>query len=164
MMQVTGIRIERGQQVLVDGLDFSVAAGNALMLRGPNGSGKTTTIRMLCGLLKPDGGSGSCLGYDFRDQSEAIRLKTGYMTQKFGWYNDLSVRENLEFIARLFAVKNQKAAVNQILPPRPRPASKPSSGQFIGRLETAARTCDVPRARPGAAFTRRAHGWRRSKG
>ncbi|WP_346746172.1 ABC transporter ATP-binding protein [uncultured Campylobacter sp.] len=92
-----------------------VKKGSVCGFLGPNGSGKTTTIRMLCGLLKPDGGSGSCLGYDFRSQSEAIRLKTGYMTQKFGWYDDLSVRENLEFIARLFAVKNQKAAVNQIL-------------------------------------------------
>ena len=110
-----GLTKKYGSLVALNGVSFQIGSGRIVGLLGPNGSGKTTTIRMLCGLLKPDGGSGSCLGYDFRSQSEAIRLKTGYMTQKFGWYDDLSVRENLEFIARLFAVKNQKAAVNQIL-------------------------------------------------
>ena len=114
-IDVRGLTKKFGKKIITDGADIRVKKGNVCGFLGPNGSGKTTTIRMLCGLLKPDGGSGSCLGYDFRGQSEAIRLKTGYMTQKFGWYDDLSVRENLEFIARLFAVKNQKAAVNQIL-------------------------------------------------
>ena len=114
-IDVRGLTKKFGKKIITDGVDIRVKKGSVCGFLGPNGSGKTTTIRMLCGLLKPDGGSGSCLGYDFRSQSEAIRLKTGYMTQKFGWYDDLSVRENLEFIARLFAVKNQKAAVNQIL-------------------------------------------------
>ena len=114
-IDVSGLTKKFGKKIITDGIDIRVKKGSVCGFLGPNGSGKTTTIRMLCGLLKPDGGSGSCLGYDFRSQSEAIRLKTGYMTQKFGWYDDLSVRENLEFIARLFAVKNQKAAVNQIL-------------------------------------------------
>lgn len=114
-IDVRGLTKKFGKKIITDGVDIRVKKGSVCGFLGPNGSGKTTTIRMLCGLLKPDGGSGSCLGYDFRGQSEAIRLKTGYMTQKFGWYDDLSVRENLEFIARLFAVKNQKAAVNQIL-------------------------------------------------
>ena len=114
-IDVRGLTKKFGKKIITDGVDIRVKKGRVCGFLGPNGSGKTTTIRMLCGLLKPDGGSGSCLGYDFRGQSEAIRLKTGYMTQKFGWYDDLSVRENLEFIARLFAVKNQKAAVNQIL-------------------------------------------------
>ena len=114
-VDVRGLTKKFGKKIITDGVDIRVKKGSVCGFLGPNGSGKTTTIRMLCGLLKPDGGSGSCLGYDFRSQSEAIRLKTGYMTQKFGWYDDLSVRENLEFIARLFAVKNQKAAVNQIL-------------------------------------------------
>ena len=114
-IDVRGLTKKFGKKIITDGVDIRVKKGSVCGFLGPNGSGKTTTIRMLCGLLKPDGGSGSCLGYDFRSQSEAIRLKTGYMTQKFGWYDDLSVRENLEFIARLFAVKNQKTAVNQIL-------------------------------------------------
>ena len=114
-IDVRGLTKKFGKKIITDGVDIRVKKGSVCGFLGPNGSGKTTTIRMLCGLLKPDGGSGSCLGYDFRSQSEAIRLKTGYMTQKFGWYDDLSVRENLEFIARLFAVKNHKAAVNQIL-------------------------------------------------
>ena len=114
-INVSGLTKKFGKKIITDNIDIRVKKGSVCGFLGPNGSGKTTTIRMLCGLLKPDGGSGSCLGYDFRSQSEAIRLKTGYMTQKFGWYDDLSVRENLEFIARLFAVKNQKAAVNQIL-------------------------------------------------
>ena len=114
-VDVRGLTKKFGKKIITDGVDIRVKKGSVCGFLGPNGSGKTTTIRMLCGLLKPDGGSGSCLGYDFRGQSEAIRLKTGYMTQKFGWYDDLSVKENLEFIARLFAVKNQKADVNQIL-------------------------------------------------
>ncbi|MBC2881700.1 ABC transporter ATP-binding protein [Campylobacter sp. Marseille-Q3452] len=114
-IDVRGLTKKFGKKIITDGVDIRVKKGSVCGFLGPNGSGKTTTIRMLCGLLKPDGGSGSCLGYEFRGQSEAIRLKTGYMTQKFGWYDDLSVKENLEFIARLFAVKNQKAAVNQIL-------------------------------------------------
>ena len=114
-IDVSGLTKKFGKKIITDSIDIRVKKGSVCGFLGPNGSGKTTTIRMLCGLLKADGGSGSCLGYDFRSQSEAIRLKTGYMTQKFGWYDDLSVRENLEFIARLFAVKNQKAAVNQIL-------------------------------------------------
>ena len=114
-IDVSGLTKKFGKKIITDGIDIRVKKGSVCGFLGPNGSGKTTTIRMLCGLLKPDGGSGICLGYDFRSQSEAIRLKTGYMTQKFGWYDDLSVRENLEFIARLFAVKNQKAAVDQIL-------------------------------------------------
>ena len=114
-IDVSGLTKKFGKKIITDGIDIRVKKGSVCGFLGPNGSGKTTTIRMLCGLLKADGGSGSCLGYDFRSQSEAIRLKTGYMTQKFGWYDDLSVRENLEFIARLFAVKNQKAAVDQIL-------------------------------------------------
>ena len=69
---------------------------------GPNGSGKTTTIRMLCGLLHADAGEGTCLGYDFRTQSEQIKREVGYMTQSFSFWEDLSIRENLDFVARVY--------------------------------------------------------------
>ena len=77
---------------------------------GPNGSGKTTTLRMLCGLLTPDAGEGTCLGYDIRTESDAIKRNVGYMTQRFSLYADLSIRENLEFVARVYGVPNPRQA------------------------------------------------------
>jgi ABC-2 type transport system ATP-binding protein len=82
---------------------------------GPNGSGKTTTIRMLCGLLTADEGEGVCLGLNFRTQAEAIKRQVGYMTQKFSFWEDLSIRENLEFVARLYGVNDARARVDQTL-------------------------------------------------
>jgi ABC-2 type transport system ATP-binding protein len=82
---------------------------------GPNGSGKTTTIRMLCGLLVPDSGSGMCLGHDIRRESAAIKRNVGYMTQRFSFYEDLSIRENLDFVARLYAMKNRRKVVDQAI-------------------------------------------------
>ncbi len=76
---------------------------------GPNGSGKTTTIRMLCGLLHADAGTGTCLGYDIITQTEEIKRAVGYMTQKFSFWEDLSIRENLEFVARMYELENRKA-------------------------------------------------------
>jgi len=86
-----------GREVVHD-LSMQVKRGTIYGFLGPNGSGKTTTIRMLCGLLTPDGGSGTCLGYDIRTEADAIKRQVGYMTQKFSLYQDLSVRENLEFV------------------------------------------------------------------
>jgi ABC-2 type transport system ATP-binding protein len=82
---------------------------------GPNGSGKTTTIRMLCGLLTPDGGSGTCLGYDLRTEAGKIKRQVGYMTQKFGLYEDLTIRENLVFVARVYGLDRANARVDQAL-------------------------------------------------
>ena len=82
---------------------------------GPNGSGKTTTIRMLCGLLTPDSGRGTCLGYDILTQSDTIKRHVGYMTQRFSLYEDLSVRENLEFIARIYGVRNAPRAARETI-------------------------------------------------
>jgi ABC-2 type transport system ATP-binding protein len=83
---------------------MQVKRGTIYGFLGPNGSGKTTTIRMLCGLLTPDEGTGTCLGYDIRTETEKIKRHVGYMTQRFSLYQDLSVKENLEFIARVYGI------------------------------------------------------------
>ncbi|MDO5046260.1 ABC transporter ATP-binding protein [Campylobacter sp.] len=114
-IDVQGLSKSFGKRVIMDNVDIRVRKGSVCGFLGPNGSGKTTTIRMLCGLLRADSGSGQCLGYDFLTQSDAIRRNTGYMTQKFGWYSDLTVRENLEFIAKLFKLKNQKFEIDRTL-------------------------------------------------
>ena len=97
--------------------DFSlrVPTGVIFGFLGPNGSGKTTTIRILCGLLTPDSGSGTTLGYDIRKEAHAIKREVGYMTQKFSLYEDLTIRENLEFIGRMYALKNLKDKVSEAL-------------------------------------------------
>ncbi|ACJ21097.1 export ABC transporter ATP-binding protein [Coxiella burnetii CbuK_Q154] len=101
-----------GIQAVVNA-SLQVKKGEIYGFLGPNGSGKTTTIRMLCGLLVPDSGSGQCLGYDVITQSLEIKRQSGYMTQRFSLYEDLSVAENLDFIARLYGMKNRKALVQQ---------------------------------------------------
>jgi ABC-2 type transport system ATP-binding protein len=94
-----------GREVVHD-LSLQVKRGTIYGFLGPNGSGKTTTIRMLCGLLTPDKGRGTCLGYDIRTETDRIKRHVGYMTQRFSLYQDLSVRENLEFVARLYDVRD----------------------------------------------------------
>ncbi|MCF2093126.1 ABC transporter ATP-binding protein [Coxiella burnetii] len=101
-----------GIQAVVNA-SLQVKKGEIYGFLGPNGSGKTTTIRMLCGLLVPDSGSGQCLGYNVITQSLEIKRQSGYMTQRFSLYEDLSVAENLDFIARLYGMKNRKALVQQ---------------------------------------------------
>jgi len=103
-----------GRPVVRD-LSMQVRRGTIYGFLGPNGSGKTTTIRMLCGLLTPDGGQGTCLGFDLRTQTEEIKRRVGYMTQRFSLYEDLSVRENLEFVARLYGLANARAAVRAMI-------------------------------------------------
>ena len=98
-----------GRAVVRD-LSMQVKRGTIYGFLGPNGSGKTTTIRMLCGLLTPDEGTGTCLGYDIRTQTDKIKTQVGYMTQRFSLYQDLSVRENLEFIGRIYGLDNPKTA------------------------------------------------------
>jgi ABC-2 type transport system ATP-binding protein len=97
--------------------DFSidVPVGTIYGFLGPNGSGKTTTIRMLCGLLTPDAGEGSCLGFDLRRETVKIKREVGYMPQRFGLYEDLTIRENLEFIARLYEMPRPREAANQAI-------------------------------------------------
>jgi ABC-2 type transport system ATP-binding protein len=101
-IDVHGLTKKFGQKVAVNGIDIQVPEGEVWGFLGPNGSGKTTTIRMLCGLLKPDAGSGTCLGHDIIRESEKIKREVGYMTQKFSFWEDLSIRENLEFVARVY--------------------------------------------------------------
>lgn len=107
-------KIFSGQKVVKD-FSIQVRRRQIYGFLGPNGSGKTTTIRMLCGLLTPDAGSGTCLGYDILRETAAIKRHVGYMTQQFSLYEDLSVRENLEFVARMYGMANRKKAVADVM-------------------------------------------------
>jgi ABC-2 type transport system ATP-binding protein len=102
-----------GHRTVVNHIAMQVRPGEIYGFLGPNGSGKTTFLRMLCGLLKPDSGSGQCLGLDFRAQSAEIKKRVGYMTQRFSFYEDLSLEENLDFVARIYSVQDRKQAVRK---------------------------------------------------
>ena len=114
-IDVHGLTKSFGGRKVVRDLSMQVKRGEIYGFLGPNGSGKTTTIRMLCGLLHADEGQGTCLGLDFRTQSEAIKRQVGYMTQRFSLYQDLSVRENLEFVARLYGLSRPGAAARAMI-------------------------------------------------
>jgi len=114
-IDVTGVTKRFGDKTVVNAIDLSVRQGEIYGFLGPNGSGKTTFIRMLCGLLTPDAGSGTCLGYDVLTQQAQIKRHVGYMTQRFSYYEDLSIRENLDFIARIYDVPDRAAAVQHSL-------------------------------------------------
>jgi ABC-2 type transport system ATP-binding protein len=110
VIDVEGLTKSFGSKVVVRNLTMRVNRGQIYGFLGPNGSGKTTTIRMLCGLLTPDSGHGTCLGYDITTQSHLIKQHVGYMTQRFSLYQDLSIRENLEFVARVFGLDDPPAS------------------------------------------------------
>jgi ABC-2 type transport system ATP-binding protein len=114
-IDVKGLTKKFGSKIAVDHVDIAVPKGQVWGFLGPNGSGKTTTIRMLCGILTADDGSGTCLGLDIRTQSEAIKRQVGYMTQRFSFWEDLSIRENLEFVARLYELPDKRRRVDQAL-------------------------------------------------
>ena len=114
-IDVKGLTKRFGQKLAVDHIDIAVPEGEVWGFLGPNGSGKTTTIRMLCGLLHTDDGTGTCLGLDIRTQSEAIKRQVGYMTQHFSFWEDLSIRENLDFVARLYQLPDRRAVVDRTL-------------------------------------------------
>jgi ABC-2 type transport system ATP-binding protein len=114
-IDVQGITKRFGGRPVVHHIALQVRRGEIYGFLGPNGSGKTTFLRILCGLLTPDAGSGTCLGFDLRTQTGAIRERVGYLTQRFSFYEDLSVEENLDFVARLYGVPRRRAAVAQCL-------------------------------------------------
>jgi len=114
-IDIMGLSKSYDGRKVVDQVDIQVAQGRICGFLGPNGSGKTTTIRMLCGLLTPDAGSGTCLGLDIFKDAAKIKRQVGYMTQKFGLYEDLSIRQNLDFVARLFELPHRKDAVDVCL-------------------------------------------------
>ena len=115
VIEVSGLSKSFGDKKVVDDFAISVPKGAIYGFLGPNGSGKTTTIRMLCGLLTPDAGTGRCLGYDILGQSDMIKEHVGYMTQKFSLYSDLTIRENLDFMARMYNVPNRRRKVDEAL-------------------------------------------------
>lgn len=114
-IDVRGLTKTFGKRTAVDHVDIAMPRGQVWGFLGPNGSGKTTTIRMLCGLLKPDQGQGTCLGYDILKQSREIKRQVGYMTQKFSYWEDLSIRENLEFVANLYGIPNRRKVIDEAL-------------------------------------------------
>src|SRR5690606_29480372 len=114
-IDVHGLTKSFGGRTVVRDVSLAVKRGSIYGFLGPNGSGKTTTIRMLCGLLTPDKGEGTCLGFDLRTQTAAIKRRVGYMTQRFSLYQDLSVRENLEFIARLYGLADPTGAAREMI-------------------------------------------------
>jgi ABC-2 type transport system ATP-binding protein len=109
VIDVHGLTKSFDGRVVVRDLSMQVRRGQIYGFLGPNGSGKTTTIRMLCGLLTPDSGHGTCLGYDILTQSALIKRRVGYMTQRFSLWQDLSIRENLEFVGRVYGLDNPTA-------------------------------------------------------
>jgi len=114
-IDVQGLNKHFGNKHVVNDVSLQVRRGEIFGFLGPNGSGKTTTIRMMCGLLRPDSGSGTCLGYDILRQSSAIKRNVGYMTQRFSFWDDLTITENLDFVARIYDVPNRREVVRQTI-------------------------------------------------
>lgn len=114
-IEVSELTKRFGERTVVDRVSLSVAKGEIAGFLGPNGSGKTTTIRLMCGLLQPDGGSGRVLGHDILTERGAIKREVGYMTQKFSFYEDLTIEENLSFVAGLYQMRRRREVVRDTL-------------------------------------------------
>jgi len=114
-IDVRGLNKHFGPRHVVKDFSLQVRRGEIYGFLGPNGSGKTTSIRMLCGLLTPDSGSGTCLGHDVIRETAAIKREVGYMTQRFSLWEDLTIRENLNFVARMYDMRHRRAAVDAAL-------------------------------------------------
>jgi ABC-2 type transport system ATP-binding protein len=142
-IDVHGMTKRFGERTAVDHIDLQVRKGEICGFLGPNGSGKTTFIRMLCGLLRADAGGGTCVGCDVITQSEAIKRRVGYMTQRFSFYEDLTIAENLDFVARMYGVPNRRQAVRDSIEQlgmteRPNQLAGELSGGWKQRLALAA--------------------------
>jgi ABC-2 type transport system ATP-binding protein len=149
-IDVKGLTKRFGQKTAVDGIDIAVPEGEVWGFLGPNGSGKTTTIRMLCGLLRADGGHGTCLGHDIVSGADAIKREVGYMTQKFSFWEDMTIRENLDFVARVYQLPDGRAKVKATLETlglvqRQRQLAGQLSGGWKQRLALAACMLHSPR-------------------
>jgi ABC-2 type transport system ATP-binding protein len=150
VIDVQGITKKFGDRTVVNNIPMQVRRGEIYGFLGPNGSGKTTFLRMLCGLLTPDAGSGSCLGFDIRRDAREIKKNIGYMTQRFSFYEDLTIEENLDFIAQIYGVPQRKAAVEKSLArlgmtARRRQLAGTLSGGWKQRLALAACLIHEPR-------------------
>ena len=115
VIDVRNLNKHFGDKHVVRNVSLQVRRGEIFGFLGPNGSGKTTTIRMVCGLLTPDSGSGTCLGHDILSESAQIKRQAGYMTQKFSFWDDLTIRENLDFVARMYGMAPRRTVVDQAL-------------------------------------------------
>ena len=111
VIDVRGLNKHFGDKHVVQDFAMQIQAGEIFGFLGPNGSGKTTSIRLLCGLLTPDSGEGQCLGYDVIRETALIKRHVGYMTQRFSLWEDLTIRENLDFVARMYGMRNRAQAV-----------------------------------------------------
>jgi len=149
-IDVSGLNKSFGDKHVVQDVSIQVAEGRICGFLGPNGSGKTTTLRMLCGLLTPDSGRGACLGFDILRQADEIKRRTGYMTQRFSLYEDLSIAENLQFIARVYGLDRRPQRVDAALErlglaARREQLAGTLSGGWKQRLALAAATLHEPR-------------------
>jgi ABC-2 type transport system ATP-binding protein len=149
-IDVRGLNKHYGEKHVVRDVSLRVRRGEIFGFLGPNGSGKTTTIRMMCGLLKPDSGSGACLGHDIVHERAQIKREVGYMTQRFSFWEDLSIAENLDFVARMYEIPRRKEAVRRALDTlgltsRARQLAGALSGGWKQRLALAACMLHSPR-------------------
>jgi ABC-2 type transport system ATP-binding protein len=149
-IDVKGLNKSFGDKHVVQDVALQLAEGRICGFLGPNGSGKTTTLRMLCGLLTPDSGEGTCLGFDIRRQADEIKRRTGYMTQRFSLYEDLTIEENLAFTARIYGLDRRRERVDAALKDlglyeRRRQLAGSLSGGWKQRLALAAATLHEPK-------------------
>lgn len=148
-IDVHGLVKRFGKKAAVRGVDIQMPRGDVWGFLGPNGSGKTTTIRMICGLLKASEGDGRALGFDILKEADRIKARTGYMTQKFSFWEDLTIRENLDFVARLYRLKKPRQTVDETLEKlglahRQKQLAGALSGGWKQRLALAAVTMHQP--------------------